>query len=381
VEAQGLHGRSKRRRGILPQKANREAEDRARRSAVELRRFLVLKGVKTSQIATGVGLAARTLSRWVTQYALEPRTWRPRGRVLERSAPEIRNRVVHALGLLGPEVSGRRLVGLFDDMARGEVVDLEERYRIWHARRYPSLLEELSWKSPGAVWAMDHAVPPAPVDGEYPAIFALRDLSSGYQILWEPVGDAGALKVRHWLEWCFELWGPPLVIKSDSGSAFIAKLTEEFLRHRGVKHVLSPPRRPQYNGALESSIRWMKVRTEREAAAAGRGGAWRREDMDRARLRANTAVRRRKGVAEELWLARCAIGEHARTAFSATVEREKLAALAERGLSPSQKLPALLQRTVSRVAIRRALVAHGILHFTRRLLPQPIKDMIADKCA
>ena len=113
---------------------------------------------------------------------------------------------------------------------------------------------------------------------------------------------------------------------------------------------------------------------------AGRGGAWRREDMERARLRANTAERRRNEAADECWLARGPIGEDLRAAFGATVAREELVALAERGLPAGQALPTLLRRAVSRDAIRRALVAHDMLHFKRRLHPQPIKNTIADKC-
>jgi hypothetical protein len=271
-------------------------------------------------------------------------------------------------------------VDLFDDMARREVADIEERYRKWHARRHPTLIEMLTWTRPGVVWAMDHAVPPEAVDGTYPAVFALRDLSSGYQILWEPVEDAGAEWVISWLQWCFDRLGAPLVLKSDSGPAFIADVLEQFLRERGVKHILSPPRRPQYNGSVEASIRWMKVRTELEAVAAGRCGAWRREDMDRARLRANTAGRRRKGKAEEHWQARGPIGEDLRAAFGATVASEELVALAERGLPAGQALPTLLRRAVSRDAIRRALVAHDMLPFRRRLHAGTIKQTRVDKC-
>ena len=51
--------------------------------------------------------------------------------------------------------------------------------------------------------------------------------------------------------------------------------SEHFLLSWGVKHILSPPRRPQYNGGIEASNRWMKVGTEQEAEAAGRAGGWR----------------------------------------------------------------------------------------------------------
>ena len=174
--------------------------------------------------------------------------------------------------------------------------------------------------------------------------------------------------------------GPPPVLKSDSGSAFIADVLEDFLLSWGVKHILSPPRRPQYNGAAEASNRWMKVGTEREAEAAGRAGSWRREDMDRARLRANGAARRNGRVPEEAWLARSPISEETRVAFAATVESEELDELAARGLAPDERLATLTRRSVMRNAIRRALVAHDILHFKRTLIPLPIKHTIADTC-
>ena len=345
-----------------------------------MRRFLVLAGEGKGDFAARLGLDARTLSRWEKNFELKEGIWRPRGRRVERSSPKCRNGVVHALELLGPQLSARKLLAFFDDMARSEVLDIQECYRRWHARLHPMVLHELTWSPPGAVWAMDHAVPPEPVDGTCPWLFALRDLASGYQILWESAEDCKAVTVMESLERCFRLWGPPLVLKSDSGSAFIAEVLEDLLLSWGVKHILSPPRRPQYNGAAEASIRWMKVGTEREADAAGRAGAWRREDMERARQRANTALRRHSGVAEELWLSRSAIGAEARAAFAATVERERLAALVERGLSPDQPIAKLLARAVNRDAIRRALVAHDILHFKRRLIPLPIKHTIADTC-
>ena len=41
------------------------------------------------------------------------------------------------------------------------------------------LLRVLHWHQPGAVWAMDHADPPRPIDGRWPHILAVRDLASG----------------------------------------------------------------------------------------------------------------------------------------------------------------------------------------------------------
>lgn len=371
--------RSSRRRGILWQEGRRKAEEDARRRAVEVGRELVEEGAGKKEAAGMLGLDPRTLGRW--EERCETESWKPRGRNVERSQPEARNRVILAAELLEPRSSARMLVGLFDDMPRSEVRDISERYWQTWSLLNPVLVHELTWTLPGAVWAMDHAVPPEAIDGIEPGIFSLRDLSSGYQILWVPAKGFGAEEVIAWLERCFRLWGPPLALKSDSGSAFIAEALAEFLRRSGVKHILSPPRRPQYNGSIEASVRWMKARTEQVALAAGRSGAWRREDMERARKVANTARRRQKGAAEETWLKRSPITPETRAAFAETIERENLAALAERGLAPGVELRALERRAVNRDAIRRALVAHGILHFKRRLIPHPIKSTIVDKAS
>jgi transposase InsO family protein len=376
---QELHARSKHRRTVLWQKPLRGIEDRARHKVVEVHRSLVIQGSSASQVAAGVGLAPRTLKRWEAMYGGERGTWAPRGRPAERAPLETRQRLVGAMELLGPEVSTRRLQELFDDMARKEVEDMAERYRYLRALREPAFRHVLTWTCPGTVWAMDHAEPPGPVDGIHPAAFALRDLSSGYDILWEPVEDFEAESVIEWLDSRFRIWGAPLVLKSDSGSAFISEATEEFLLGWGVKHILSPPRRPPYNGSIEASIRWMKLWTDEQATAAGRGGAWRREDMDRARLRANTRARRRKAPAEDLWAARPCMGAELRAAFAKTVAEQEREVIAERGFLPARLLPPLLRRAVNRQAIGRALVAHDLLHFKRRRFPLPINPTIVDK--
>lgn len=381
VEARVRSERRRGPRGAQWQRTKREAEGHARRSAVEAGRFLVLEGEGRGRAAAALGIHPRTLRRWEEGFELKRGIWVPRGRRVERSSLESREGVALAAELFGPGVSARLLLRLFDRMPRREVIEILTEYRLAYAREHPLLLQALSWRWPGAVWAMDHAVAPGPKGERKGRILAVRDLGSGYQILWLLVEDETARVVIGALKRCFEVCGAPLVLKSDSGPAFISRVMAGFLRSCEVKHILSPPRRPQYNGSVEASIRWLKVRTEREARAAGRPGAWRREDMERARREANAALRRRVGVAEELWLAREPIGEDVRRAFTATVAREELAVLSERGLGAGDDLPVLLRRAVSRQAIRRALVAHGILHIERRLDPPPINTMTEDNAA
>jgi len=179
----------------------------------------------------------------------------------------------------------------------------------------------------------------------------------------------------------FCIWGTPPVLNSDSGSAFIAETPEDFLRSWGVKNILRTPRRPQYNGGIEVTIRWMKPWTDREAEAAGHGGAWSREDMDRARPRANSRARRRGVPPQDLWLARPRIGQELRAAIAEMVARAGRAVVAEHGFLPIRLLPPLLRRSVSRQAIGRALVVHGLLHFARRPPPLPLHPTTVDNCA
>lgn len=374
-------GCSKRRRGRLWQEPKREAEHRARQSAADLGRLLVEEGCAKKEAAARIGIHPRTLRRWEEKNGSERGTWSPLGRKVKRSRREVRNRVVYAAELFGPGVSLRTVRGFLDDMTRSEVEEILLRYRRVYSLRHPVLVHELSWERPGSVWAMDHAVPPEPVDGTSSAVFALRDLSSGFQIQWRAVEDMGVGPVIACLKECFETWGAPLVLKSDNGSAFISEAMEDFLRRSGVRQLLSPPRRPQYNGAVEASNRWLKAGTEREAFETGRHCSWTSEDMEKAKDSANNARRRRGGVAQNVWLARDPVTQETRSAFAATVRADEIAVLQERGLERAQELTPRQRRAVNRDSIRRALVAHGILCFKRRSVPLPIKSMIMDKAS
>jgi hypothetical protein len=50
----------------------------------------------------------------------------------------------------------------------------------------------------------------------------------------------------------FSTRGPPLVLKSDSSGPFVAEPFEELLKQWQVLALLSPPRTPRYNGAVEA---------------------------------------------------------------------------------------------------------------------------------
>lgn len=56
----------------------------------------------------------------------------------------------------------------------------------------------------------------------------------------------------------FDRHGPPLVLKSDNGSAFNSQPLYELLASRAVLWLPSPLRTPRYNGSCEAGIGQMQ---------------------------------------------------------------------------------------------------------------------------
>jgi hypothetical protein len=69
---------------------------------------------------------------------------------------------------------------------------------------------------------MDHSGTTQLIGGQYEQIFSVRDLASHRQLAWRGVPSTDAAEACEILEELFAHYGPPLVIKSDNGSAFIA---------------------------------------------------------------------------------------------------------------------------------------------------------------
>jgi hypothetical protein len=105
----------------------------------------------------------------------------------------------------------------FPGIARGELADLRRRFRRIYRRRNRRLLHALRWDRPGAVWAIDYAEPPSPVEGQYRYLLAVRDLASGEQLAWLPVGQADAATACHLLKALFREHGDqPLLLRRRS---------------------------------------------------------------------------------------------------------------------------------------------------------------------
>jgi hypothetical protein len=213
---------------------------------------------------------------------------------------------------------------------------------------------------------MDFAEPPAPLDGCYPYLLAVRDLASGVQLLWLPVSDESAETALSALQGLFRQYLPPLVLKSDNGSAFIAGTMGAFLVQQRVWHLRSPRECPEYNGSCEAGIGSMKTRTHHQAACRQRPGEWSCEDAEAARLQANQTARPWGPCGptpEAVWTQRQPIREEERTAFTATVGKQARAARRAQGHPAEGSLHREAQAEVDRAALVQALVEHGLLQF------------------
>ncbi len=133
--------------------------------------------------------------------------------------------------------------------------------------------------------------------------------------------------------------------------------------------LFSPPHTPRYNGAIEAGIGSLKTRTQRYAAKDGHPGYWTTDDVAAAQVEANATARPQGETGptpNDLWQTRRPITPEERRLFQQTVHKLHVE------LIPKDEAPATEVRRMQREVIRRALVEHGILLFSRRRIPLPI---------
>ena len=353
------------------QRELRQAERLVRMAAVAFRRRAG-QGLCGSKAADLLGLSVHTLAHWERRWRIDRLQARPRGRPAHRSPPARRNAVIATLQEMGPHTGVPALQGLYADMPRREVEDLVRRYKHLYACWKHENLSALEWLVPGAVWTLDHAMPPCPVDAVYPVLWAVRDLASQEQLVWQGVTDTSAATADDWLETLFIQYGPPLVIKSDNGPVGIARRTDVLLHRWGVRKLLSPPRMPAYNGSCEAGIGSLKKRTAWQAALRGHPPGWSSQDCETARLQANRTARPwgpSGPTPHETWEQRSAITSEIRTRFLETVRDYEAQLYDEIDATPDLRV----RRRIERQAVTRALIAYGILCIRGRSISPPLK--------
>jgi putative transposase len=359
--------------GRAGQQPRRELERLVRQRAVQLSQRLSQQGYNQAQVAERLAINERTLRSWNQLDDQHPAA-APLGRPLVSADAMQRQALTNYLDDTGPGVGMPTLRTRFPELVRAELDDLLQDYRRrWRAAN-PRLLHRLHWLRPGTVWAIDFAQAPSLIDGCYEYVLAVRDLASGQTLLWHPVAAPTADIVVAELRWLFTRHGPPLLLKSDNGSAFIADALCWELQRWRVGQLFSPPHRPEYNGSIEASIGALKIRTEMQCTLHGYPGLWTSAAVEAARLQANAShPRRLKGqTPEQIWQSRPALTATERVAFAVTVQQFRAEECALRGLPAQGLLSRTQQASVDRVAYRRALVAHDLLLFRRRRILPPI---------
>jgi hypothetical protein len=370
------------RRGFLAQAARREVEHTTKKQVLEHLRFRVIQGAKKVEVAASLGLEPRTLRLWESQERRDGLRPVARGRPLKRSSVEARNQCLGLIAQHGPLIGVEMLGRLCPGMARGEIRDLLWRYREHYLFEHELRYESLQWQGPGRVWAMDHTEPPSPVDGTQEAVLSVRDLASGAQILWQAEPGPRAPETVRDLERCFELHGAPLVLKCDNGPAFNSEELRAVCAKWGVELLWSPPYTPRYNGAVESGIRWLKERTEHVALSRGRPGQWTAEDLELARALTNQLPRKARMHAAargEVFQSRTPITQEERAVLRARLQEERTAERRSRGIGEEVVLKRHREASITRHAMRRALVALGILSITERRVAPTLKRLRAAK--
>ena len=319
-----------------------------------------------------LGMSRSTLSAWEGKERAEQLSEMPRGRPAVRADDLQRLNVNEAIRVYGPTVGVDTLKQVFPQVPRGELAYLLLRYRIEFQLGSRLIVHTMRWSRPGALWAMDFAEPPFPIDGIYPFIFSVRDLASGCALMWLPIESKEGANVVRALRYLFHLCGAPLVLKSDNEAALDTSDIRELLKTWGVTHLLSPRYLPRYNGSCEAGIGTLKTYTYHEAARHDRPMRWTCDDVEAGRLRANVCARpngRSGPSADRCWMERIPVGQDARADFLACIQEE-------RKDRQWEELEGDDRATAERKAIAAALVACGYLLIRRRVFSALFKTRI-----
>lgn len=332
------------------------------------------------QAARCLRLSPRTLAAWRRRSVREELVSGLRGRPCREPTGEECAVVNALLEECGPRLGLPTLQACCPQISRCVLTYLLQAYRQHFQAEHRQVIETLHWQRPGTVWAIDHSEPPRPIDGYYHQILAVRDLASGMQLAWTPVLDATAAEALSVLEGLVRTHGPPLVLKSDNGSAFLSHDFTDWLEKWEVVPLLSPVRMPRFNGACEAGIGAAKRRTEYLAARHGRDLDWSADDLYAAMSWANEDHYPQglpQGSPASRFAARHLIDRIERDKFRATVvqfENDQKS----KACTPSKLLTDIPRAVCHRRAVRHTLVERGYLDITRRTIPQPLPTV---KCA
>jgi transposase InsO family protein len=367
---QELAAPSRRIDGYQRQVLRHAEEELVRNQAAELSDTLIAQGCRCQQVAQRLHVPRRTLSRWRSRRQ-HPQPILPRGRPCKESSPTERRAVIAFLVAQGAHLGLPTLRSQFPHMPRCELHDLQITYRRRYRAARRRSAARLKWKAAGTVWAIDHVVPPSRIDGVHSAVLAVRDLGSGMQLGWLPVLRQTAQAAIPALERLFFRYGPPLVLKSDNGSAFIKSDFQDLLARHGTQWLPSPARSPWYNGGCEAGNGTLRIRTNH---FAGPTGVWTADCLEAARQQANELSHpfgHLGPTPADCWRERTSIALDDRAEFLAAVARNRQAIITalQDSYAPRNRNQ---ERYVQRQAACQALLDAGLLTITWRSIRLPI---------
>jgi transposase InsO family protein len=336
------------------------------------------RGRSLAEAAGKLDLAPETLKSWKRRHEKKRLVPRRLGRPMMPCPLDTRIALVTLFHVFGPRIGVPLAFRLFPADPRRALRRQVERLNRAHCRKHERLVYALRWTRPGAVWAIDFSDPPGPLDGGFTKILCVRDLGSGRMLLALAAPGATAEVARAALEALFAEHGPPLVLKFDNGSHFIAAEIAALLAEHSVIALVSPPYFPEFNGSIEAGIGGLKTRALFAAARNDRAACWTGDDLETGRLSGNATARPRGPAGptpDELWRARAPITAAEREAFRQAVDLELAEARAVGNTSADRGRDRKEVATIERESIARALVAQGLLEVRRRRVRPSIRAL------
>lgn len=332
-------------------------------------------------VARAYGVDERTVRRWEQRVREGKPVYEPPGRPPEEVPRERRQALLAKMMELGPCAGVPTLRAMFTDVPYRFIAKMKDRFARALVRRRGWYRRKLRWLRPGAVWAMDFTKPRARLWQRRRRLFLVRDLGSGAQLAAVATRGEKSSTACAVLLCLFALFGPPLVLKEDNGSAFIAGETRTLLAEHGITPLFSPPYTPSYNGACERSGGTFKQRVAHIASMERHAGVWFPQNLDEALCVANTTARPWGATGPtpaEALEAREPVTEKERNAFQETRDRSIELAL-KTFKERNGRMPTCSQRaSIDRKATQKALCELGYLEIRRGRLSTPISTWKAD---
>jgi hypothetical protein len=166
----------------------------------------------------------------------------------------------------------------------------------------------------------------------------------------------------------FQAHGPPLVLKSDNGSAFVAEAMQEAMQAEQVIQLFSPAGRPSYNGGLERSNSVNKMFTAQHAVGAGHEHQWLTSDLEAARHIANQTTRpwgHEGPTPEQAWQGREPLSDEQRAELLRSLDEQRQRSAEQLGIDSTGPLQHADRSRLDRHALLKVLTHLGYLTLRR----------------